>query len=648
MLKKRIALVGNPNVGKSTIFNKLTNSFHHTGNWTGKTVSNEKASFVYDNVLYEVTDLPGVYSLIPSSLEERIATDEIINTDYDIYLFVSDATNLERSIRLLFELMDIKDNVILCVNLLNEAHNMHISIDLERLKTKTNLQVIPFYKVNDEEIQNLLLNIKNYRKPHHLKITHHKKIQNYLNFFGDKIPQEELISALFNKKDYGLEKENILNYYRHTISKIEVITSYHDYTQEFLRDIVNRSAEEEKKTDTFLNKLFTSKFSSMLVYFSLLFLVLWLTIYLSNIPSELCFKFFDILENVIYNGLSFIPKFILNPLILGGFRTMYWVISVMAPPIFIFFPLFSLLEDYGLLPRIAFSFDRPFSLCGSSGKQSLTMCMGLGCNAVGVTGSRIMESKKMRILCILTNSFMPCNGRFPILIAILKIFFVKSGSGLGTIIASLGLSICIIVGILLTLLVTKLLSVILFPSEKPFLLLEIPYFRKPNILNTIKCSFKEKGFDILKRAVVMSFPAGLILYFFMNVAVNGISLFRMIGIFLEPFGNLFGIDGTILTAFIFGIPANEIVLPVLVNGYLGNGVLSSYESLDKLREVLILNNWSIKTAICFIVMVISHYPCLTTIMTIKKETKSMFYTIMAVFIPLIIGLGLCFLINLLF
>lgn len=310
--------------------------------------------------------------------------------------------------------------------------------------------------------------------------------------------------------------------------------------------------------------------------------------------------------------------------------------------------MFSLLEDYGLLPRIAFNLDQPFAKCGSCGKQSLTMCMGLGCNAVGVTGTRIMESKKMRILSILTNVFMPCNGRFPAMIAIIGMFFVQNTSFLGSLYSAFILSLVIVLGILLTFLVTYFLNFFILKNEKPIFILELPSFRKPKIFKTIYFSIKEKALHVLKRAMIVSFPAGLLIYFLANVTIHDFSILTYLRNFFEPFGLLIGLDGAILLAFLLGLPANEIVIPILLLLYSGGSVLTSYESLDSLKQVFLLNHWTILTALNFLIFSLCHFPCATTLLTIKKETNSWFYTILAFVLPTFIGVCLCFLMNLLF
>lgn len=655
MKKRKACLIGNPNVGKSSIFNSLTGSLQHTGNWTGKTVSNEVGEFVYQNTLWELVDLPGTYSLMCESVEEKIASDYVLGEDYDLAIVVADATNLERSMEILLEVMDVQEEVLVCLNLMDEARKRNILIDKELLEKRLGIPVILTSAKEGVGLEELLEQMNHYSCKNPFSISHKPVIERFCTFFlkdtsiikkGKAI--KYLVDSEWGKEEISLEKKKVLSFYQKMISKAMIRESYHENALKVLENVIERKEEREKKEDKIWNTLFSNRWTSFPIMLLLLFGILWLTIYFSNIPSSMLFDFFEFLEELLYSLLSFLPEFLLNPLIYGGYRTLYWVVSVMLPPMLIFFPLFSLLEDYGLLPRIAFNLDQPFAKCGSCGKQSLTMCMGLGCNAVGVTGTRIMESKKMRILSILTNVFMPCNGRFPAMIAIIGMFFVQNTSFLGSLYSAFILSLVIVLGILLTFLVTYFLNFFILKNEKPIFILELPSFRKPKIFKTIYFSIKEKALHVLKRAMIVSFPAGLLIYFLANVTIHDFSILTYLRNFFEPFGLLIGLDGAILLAFLLGLPANEIVIPILLLLYSGGSVLTSYESLDSLKQVFLLNHWTILTALNFLIFSLCHFPCATTLLTIKKETHSWFYTILAFVLPTFIGVCLCFLMNLLF
>lgn len=656
MKNKRACLIGNPNVGKSSIFNTLTGSLQHTGNWTGKTVSNEIGLFNYQDTSWELVDLPGTYSLMGESKEEEIASDFVLSNDYDLAIIVADSTNLERSMEIILEVMDVKKEIIVCLNLIDEANKRNIFIDSKKLASKLNVPVIETSAKEKKGFKELLETMNNYQNKESFEIKHSKKITNYCNYILPKINETKnglalklLLDDNF-KNNYELTSENlkIIKFYQKYISKSDIRNSYHENAKNILEGVINRIDEVEKREDKIWNYLFSNRFISIPLMLLLLFCILWLTIYFSNIPSSFLFSFFESLEQPLYQILSFLPNYILDPLILGGYRTLYWVVSVMLPPMAIFFPLFSLLEDYGLLPRIAFNLDRPFAKCGSCGKQSLTMCMGLGCNAVGVTGARIMESKKMRLLSILTNVFMPCNGRFPAMICIISMFFVSNNTFLGSVYSALFLAIFIVGGILLTFLVTKILSKFILKSEKPIFILELPSFRKPKILKTIYFALKEKALDVLKRAMIVSFPAGLIIYFLANITISNLSLISYLQNFFNPFGLLIGLDGAIVLAFLLGLPANEIVIPMLLLIYSGGSALIEYESLESLKLLLLANNWSFLTALNFLIISLCHFPCATTLLTIKKETNSLFYTFLAFIIPVIVGIVLCLITKFIF
>ena len=311
----------------------------------------------------------------------------------------------------------------------------------------------------------------------------------------------------------------------------------------------------------------------------------------------------------------------------------------MLPPMAIFFPLFALLEDSGYLPRISFNLDKLFQKCGTSGKQSLTMCMGCGCNACGVMGARIISNKKERLIAILTNVFMPCNGRFPTLITLIIIFITSN-----SIFSSLTLMVLIIISVFTTLLISKILSKLLNNKDKQTFILELPPYRKPTIIKTIIRSFLDKTLAVLKRAIIISIPMGLLIWVLSNTYINDIAIIKILSQFLDPFAKIFGLDGVILLSFILGFPANEIVLPIAIMIYQGNSSLTSLD-INSLNFLLIENGWNYITAICTMVFCLMHFPCGTTVLTIKKETGSVWYTLLSIVIPTLVGLILCFLIK---
>ena len=343
-----------------------------------------------------------------------------------------------------------------------------------------------------------------------------------------------------------------------------------------------------------------------------------------------------------FNSPDFIKGFFID----GIYTTLCWVVAVMLPPMAIFFPLFALIEDFGYLPRVAFNLDKFFSKCGAHGKQGLTMAMGIGCNACGVTGCRIIESPKERLIATVTNNFMPCNGRFPMLIALITIFFSGSaGVFTGSVSVAFLLVLVILFAVAVTMLVSKLLSVSLLKGERSAFALELPPYRKPRIIKTVISSFLDRTLFVLGRAVVVAIPAGALIWLLANIYIADCSLLSYCTDFFEPFGRAIGLDGVIVMAFILGFPANETVIPIIIMSYLSTGTLTDFASYDELFIILSQNGWTLTTAVCTIIMCIFHFPCSTTCLTIKKETKSIGWTLFSMVMPTVIGVLLCFCIS---
>ena len=416
-----------------------------------------------------------------------------------------------------------------------------------------------------------------------------------------------------------------------------------------ISDTCTRAAEDIHRFDRTLDRILTSKRAGIALMLLLLGLVLWITIVGANLPSrllsELLFSWQEPLRDLL-NTLS-APWWLTGMLVDGLYRTAAWVVGVMLPPMAIFFPLFTLLEDAGFLPRVAFDLDRGFARAHAHGRQALTMCMGLGCNACGVTGCRIIQSPRERLIAILTNSFMPCNGRFPTLIAIISMFFAVEGGVWGSVKAAGMLLGCIVLSVAVTFWVSRGLSATVLRGEASSFSLELPPYRMPRISQVLVRSVLDRTLFTLGRALTVAAPAGVVIWCAANLTVGGESLLVTLADLLEPLGRLMGMDGILLLSFFLGFPANEIVMPCALMGYLSTGALTGYDSLAGLREILTANGWTESTALCAILFTLFHFPCGTTCLTILRETGSRKWTALTAALPTAIGAGMCIAVHLL-
>lgn len=424
-----------------------------------------------------------------------------------------------------------------------------------------------------------------------------------------------------------------------------IVETIYKRAEEISNNVVtnNKKTDFDKKFDDIL----TSKAFGIPLMLVLLGIVFWLTITGANYPSELIAKFLFWGEDRLTELFTSInsPAWLHGVLVLGLYRTLAWVISVMLPPMAIFFPLFTLLEDLGYLPRVAYNLDHLFKKACAHGKQALTMCMGFGCNAAGIIACRIIESPRERLVAILTNNFVPCNGRFPSLIAVSSIFIAASfSSKYGSLMASISIVAMVIIGVLTTLLISYLLSKTLLKGEPSFFILELPPYRKPQIGRVVYTSIIDRTIFVLGRAVAVAAPAGAITWILGNIYIGDLSIIAYVSNILEPLGHALGLDGFILMAFLLGFPANEIVLPILVMSYLSAGSMVDFENLDALKNILISHGWNFITAINFMLFSLLHFPCGTTIWTIRKETGSIKWTLISAILPTLVAIIVCFII----
>ena len=628
-----IALAGNPNVGKSTIFNGLTGLHQHTGNWPGKTVENASGICSFKNQNYLLVDLPGTYSLMSHSEEEEIARNFICFGKSNALLIVVDATCWVRNLNLVYQALEITPNVILCVNLLDEAKRKGIDVNLKLLSERLGIPVVGTIAKNKKTLKMLIQEIENICTKKTIntptKLNYGAAIEesiyileplvsNLLNdenkylarwisiklIEGDK----KILSSISENLDIDLSSSLIQDALSKAYSRLEksniskenfndkVITEIFFNAEMLSKLVCKHNKENYNSTDRKIDKILTSKKFGISIMILFLGLIFWLTIVGANYPSELLSNFFAFIQEKILIFFNYIhcPNWLTSLLVDGIYSTLTCVIAVMLPPMAIFFPLFTILEDLGYLPRIAFNLDKFFKKACASGKQALTMCMGFGCNAAGVVGTKIIDSPREKLIAILTNCFVPCNGRFPFLITIATIFFGGITGGFSSsIIATIVVLFVIVLGVFMTLFVSKILSKTILKGIPFSFTLELPPYRKPKIF--------------------------------------------------EPFGKLLGLDGYIITAFLLGLPANEIVLPIILMSYAKTGTLLHLENLENISQILLNNGWTLLTAINIMIMSLMHFPCGTTLMTIKKETGSLKYTILAFLIPTVCGIILCLL-----
>lgn len=612
---KVVALAGNPNVGKSTVFNGLTGMRQHTGNWPGKTVASAQGFCQTKKYSYTIVDLPGTYSLMAHSAEEEVARDFLCFENPDIVLVVCDATCLERNLNLVLQTMEISQNVIVCVNFMDEAKKKNITLDLEMLSRHLGVPVVGIVARKKSSLH-ALMQVMDRRidesRPESLSYT------------GEKLPESDV-------KDKDSRKD-------------QRISVWVQHAEKIAQDVVRYENPKYNAKDRRLDKIFTSKRTGYPLMFALLALVFWLSIIGANYPSQLLSGIFFQIQDRLTELFEYInaPEWLHGVLVLGVYRVLAWVVSVMLPPMAIFFPLFTLLEDSGYLPRIAYNLDKPFQYCHACGKQALCMCMGFGCNAVGVIGCRIIDSPRERLLAILTNNFVPCNGRFPTLIAIFTMFFAGAAGGIWSSLESaLLLAGAIVLSVFITLGMTKVLSLTLLKGVPSSFILELPPYRKPQVGKVIVRSVFDRTFFVLRRAVAVAAPAGMIIWLMANITVGGVSLLNHLASFLDPFARLMGLDGVILMAFILGFPANEIIFPIILMSYMAQGSLVNMENLLQMRVLLVQNGWTWTTAISVILFSMNHWPCSTTLLTIKKETGSWKWAAAAFVIPTLVGIAVC-------
>lgn len=650
-----IALAGNPNTGKSTLFNALTGLKQHTGNWSGKTVGRAEGRFLLGEKEAVLVDLPGIYSLFSAGAEEACARDFLAFGDADAVAVVVDASALERHLPLALQVMELMPRCVLCLNLADEAEKKGIVIDHKKLSDLTGVPVVKTAARTGRGLSDLTAALEKVMKqePSVRHTPFHKALpEDFTELLteGEKLLPESKNRPLL--LDFLWQEEDVLSdgELRQWSNRCKAYFAGEEETFAVYRK--ERSLCFQKRAETLtaavckknggkadttarMDGLFLRKRTGVPLMLLLLALVFWITAVGANVPSQMLMSAFTKLGTACRSVLVSSPAWLESLLMDGVFLTVSWVVSVMLPPMAIFFPMFTLLEDCGLLPRIAFQLDGLFRRAGAHGKQALTLCMGFGCNAAGVTACRIIDSPRERLIAILTNNFVPCNGRFPTILLLIAVFLSVGKPWMS------GLALFLVIGLSvgMTLLVSFFLSRTVLKGMPSAFVLELPPFRRPQIGQVLVRSLLDRTIFVLGRAITAAAPAGAVIWLLQRIPVGDGTLLTQIAMFLEPLGGFMGLSGPILLAFLLGLPANEIVLPILLMFYSQSGML--VEGGSQTGAMLMANGWTWTTAVCAILFSLNHFPCATTLLTIRKETGSRKWTAISFLLPTVIGICMC-------
>ncbi len=703
-----VALAGNPNVGKSTVFNALTGLRQHTGNWPGKTIVRAEGAFAHRGSRVKIVDLPGTYSLQAGSADEEVAREFILFGRPDVTVVVVDATRLERNLNLALQILDITDRVVVYVNLMDEARRHGIAVDGARLERELGVPVVtgsarasigvealldaahgvatgrtrtrPFRLAQQAPgVEEAVASLAELVEETFPAVPSSRWVAQRLLNADDAVAEAVRSGELGQLGDDETDAPSppapppaVRDEVIETAQRLrwDVPADFHDALMErtyaAAHDIASRSQVRGLRRagfniDRTLDRLLTNRWIGFPLMLAILAAVFWITIEGANVPSGLLAA---LLIDTAHPALKAagdavgLPWWLSGFLLDGVYLATAWVVAVMLPPMAIFFPIFTLLEDFGYLPRVAFNLDALFRRAGAHGKQALTMCMGFGCNAAGVVSTRVIDSPRERLIAIITNNFSLCNGRWPTQILIASIFIGALApahlAGLVSAAAVVGIAV---LGIGAMFLASWFLSQTVLRGEATSFSLELPPYRPPRVLQTLYTSLIDRTLIVLWRAVVFAVPAGAVIWLSSNVTLGGTSIAEHAVGWLDPFGLLIGLNGVILLAYVVAIPANEIVIPtvlmltVLTAGNAaagtgsGAGVMFELDSVAATGDLLRGGGWTLLTAVNLMLFSLLHNPCSTTIYTIYKETRSARWTTVASLLPVAMGVSVCFVVT---